>query len=198
MDILEKAQQKIVALQSAVSALRAQRESIDAQLLRQERELGKLIAFIDTYRELDGGPIDTGPRVQGALAQVAAVLKPKNIEVIAEAYLRESAPKRTGEIVEYLESKGCHIPSDKKEAYLAGVLSRSKRFVARRKHGGWFLVENDPVVENLFECLDNDQGDWAIENAHPQSETPSVGAEGVSDTSTQAAVIGGFDSDDLV
>ena len=198
MDVLEKAQQKIVALQSAVNALRTQREAIDAQLLRQERELGKLIAFIDTYRELDGHFPDSGPRAQGALERVSSLLKPKNIEVIAEAYLRESAPKRTGEIVEYLESKGCLIPSDKKEAYLAGVLSRSKRFVARRKHGGRFLIENDPVLADPHIGTAYEQ-DWLPEaNMPAQSETPSVDAEGVSDTSTQAADQGGFDSDDLV
>lgn len=187
MDILEKAQQKIVALQSAVSALRAQRDAIDAQLLRQERDLAKLLAFIDTYRELEGGPFDSGQRVQGALERVAAFLKPKNIEVIAEAYLRESAPKKTGEIVDYLESKGCQIPSDKKEAYIAGVLSRSKRFVARRKHGGWFLVENDPVQANPFEDQGYELGYWTAENFDPQSETPSALTEGVSDTSTETA-----------
>ena len=154
MDIIAKAQEKIGALTGTIHALRLQREAIEAQLNRHEHELAKLRSFIATFRELEGQP-ETGTqapfhgvvRVVSSAEKARAGLAPKQIEVIVAAYLKENSPKRTSELVEYLESKGCEIPSDRKESYLAGVLSRSVLFVARRRHGGWFLRENDPVAE---------------------------------------------------
>lgn len=255
MDVLDRAQQRIATLNSTVQALRLQRESIDAQLAKYERELTKLLGFVDTYRELNAetdtpdSPRDGG---ESSISRPKGMLTPRNIEVIAEAYLRDAAPKKTSELVDYLEEKGCQIPSQRKEAYLAGILSRSKKFVARRKHGGWFLAENDParglpieqeeipleLVSSGAECvtvqqlrdqlmakytattLEDSLDSWlrargkATVWAHhtkchnlaritgekrtAKSETPSVGAEGVSDTSTQAAVEGGTESDGLI
>lgn len=197
MDVLEKAQQKIDALQHTVNKLRMQRESIDAQLTQNERELGKLLAFIDTYRQLvedQPKPVaETLTEYVHRLHRTRSELTPKKIEAIAEAYLRHEAPKRTPELVAYLEAKGCEIPGANKDGYVAGVLSRSKRFVARRRFGGWFLVENDPAAGS-----DETPELPELENQGYKGETPSVGAEGVSDTATQAAVGGGLESDDLL
>ena len=199
MDIIAKAQEKIGALTGTIHALRLQREAIEAQLNRHEHELAKLRSFIATFRELEGQPETVtqasahGPfaRVVSSAEKTRTGLAPKQIEVIVAAYLKENSPKRTSELVEYLESKGCEIPSDRKESYLAGVLSRSVLFVARRRHGGWFLRENDPVAEkfNLFEARTPEEDFSDMEK--PQSETPPVSAGGVSNTSTEAAWDGG-------
>jgi hypothetical protein len=201
MDVLEKAQRKIAALKTTVQALRQQRESIESQLLKSEHELIRLSGFLETYKELDDNPsishlLSTagGDRFN----RMRQILRPKNIEVIAEAFLRDSAPKKTNEIVDYLESKGCVFPSENKESYLAGVLSRSNRFVARRKHGGWFLVENAPPVEHHFTMAEPTQGALAAVFATLKSETPSALTEGVSDTSNQASLDAGTDSDGLI
>lgn len=195
MDVLKKAQQRIEILKSSVHSLRLQRETIEAQISQQEHEMARLSGFVDTYRELDevveGGSVAI--QYEERIRRFRSLLSPRNIEVIVEAYLKVAAPKRTGELVAYLQEKGCQIPSDRKETYVAGVLSRSNRFVARRKLGGWFLVDNDPQSKsnNLFDGSSE-------ENMQSKSETPSVGAEGVFDTSTQATVGGGYESDNLV
>lgn len=199
MDVFEKAQQQIEVLKSNVDRLRMQRESIDAQLMRSEKELGKLLSFLDTYRQLaDDKPKEpdlglTEHLVRALRARTRTGLNPKNIEVITEAYLRHAAPKRTPEIVAYLEERGCEIPSTNKEGYLAGVLSRSDKFVARRKLGGWFLTENDPEPGSS-ETPELPE----LENREYKGETPSAPTEGVSFTANQAAVTGGRESDDLI
>lgn len=200
MDVLEKAQQKIAVLKDSLQALRQQREAIEHQLVKHEHELVRLVGFLETYKELDqGAQIDsvTTSRAAG-FNRMRSLLKPKNIEVIAEAFLRDNAPKKTNEIVDYLASKGCTIPSDNKEAYLAGILSRSDKFVARRKEGGWFLAEHAPAASNLFVATEPTRGAFAGFFASRQSETPSALTEGVSDTSTEASVVAGTDSDGLV
>lgn len=149
MGVFEKAQRKCAEIVSAIENLRAEKEKIEAQLTRQESELLRLEGFISTYHELEE------PESNYAFQEVRGLepfkknpvplLKPKMVEIIAEAYLKEAAPKKTLALVSYLESRGCQIPSGRKEAYIAGILSRSEKFVARRRYGGWFLSGDDPV-----------------------------------------------------
>jgi len=77
---------------------------------------------------------------------------------LAIGLLEEHSLRSTLELLKRVEATGVEVAGKNKAVYLANILSTDARFVSRRKFGGWFLVESDPL----------------------KSDTPVVPATGVS------------------
>ena len=118
-------------------------------------EIAKLAEFVRLYDSFlvagkSSGGLVVHPKDRLLAATCQGIDAPKVsvkasvINLVAE-HLQTSSPQKTNALLQYLKTNGVEVPGANKAVYLANILSTSNRFVARRKHGGWFLIEHDPT-----------------------------------------------------
>ena len=116
-------------------------------------EINDLTGFVRIYDSIlaetgsnDGVTVtvkDQFPETSGSAETPKTSIKTLFTTMVAE-YLQNAAPQNTNALLAYLRAKGQDVPGANPAVYLANILSTSNKFVARRKHGGWFLIEQDP------------------------------------------------------
>lgn len=160
MSVFEKAKIKLLAINEAIASIDASIKNLQSEKLKYCEDAEKLSDFCKTYDELSNDdkveefkqPVDIFARIRQhyvvqpntAVSENNEFLKIHEIIELVYDYLKESAPKNSNELVAYLQHSGKNLKGVDKPTYLSAILSKSERFVARRKYGGWFLVEQDP------------------------------------------------------
>lgn len=160
MSVKEKAAVKLSVLNEKVSALLSQQQSIEIEISESKSEISKIKQFLEMYDDLSTDENLTGTFTLNTLNQQIAkyhndnvaqkhdepvvFLKIHEIIELVSDYLRDNAPQSSDSLVGYLEHSGRSIKGADKSTYISAILSKSDKFVARRKYGGWFLAEQDP------------------------------------------------------
>jgi hypothetical protein len=158
--VKDKAFTKLKTLNENIASLLAKQQIIGKEIAENEIEKTKVMQFLEMYEDLsmDETPIEalTAITLNQKIAKyhndnaeknhIEPVIFLKIHEIVDLAYdfLKEHAPQSADQIVGYLEHSGKSIKGADKLTYVSAILSKSDKFVARRKHGGWFLVEQDP------------------------------------------------------
>lgn len=112
-------------------------------------EMAKLDEFIIMYESLQGNVEFAWPVTQTALALRTHTRemirnissKKEKVETAAEDMLRAQQPLQTAEILQKLYDLGVDVGGETPAINLSSYLSRSDKFVNKRKDGGWFLTE---------------------------------------------------------
>lgn len=158
--VKDKAFTKLKTLNENIASLLAKQQIIGKEIAENEIEKTKVMQFLEMYEDLsmDETPIEalTAITLNQKIAKyhndnaeknhIEPVIFLKIHEIVDLAYdfLKEHAPQSADQIVGYLEHSGKSIKGADKLTYVSAILSKSDKFVSRRKHGGWFLVEQDP------------------------------------------------------
>jgi hypothetical protein len=136
--IIHKAQKNLAELE-------VEHAELKKRLSENHEKQMKLRVFMETYAELlpstdnltsNGKSIPDSSSVESAKEKIVR---------IAVSLLTEHNPRSTLDLLMRVEQKGVEVGGKNKSVYLANILSTDDRFVSRRKFGGWFLVENDPL-----------------------------------------------------
>lgn len=159
MSVLDKAKIKLLAINEAIDSIDENIKNLQSEKLKYCEDAEKLSNFCKTYNELSNDdqveefkpPVDFFARIKHYVVQPNTTVPEQNeflkiheiIDLVYD-YLKECAPKNSNELVAYLEHSGKGLKGVDKATYVSAILSKSDKFVARRKHGGWFLAEQDP------------------------------------------------------
>ena len=155
MSVKEKAMTKLAALNENIASLFAAQQSIEFEISESRLQVSKIEQFLEVYENLSTEETPIGAVVRGVTSNYSnqevpqynsPVIFLKTHEIIDLTYdfLESHAPKSSDQIVGYLEHSGRGIKGTDKLTYVAAILSKSDKFVSRRKYGGWFLAEKDP------------------------------------------------------
>lgn len=129
----------------------AKRALADSEaLLPKINELAGFVRIYDSILAEKGIINKSDGNTRGQLLEMVKDVETSKIPIktlvttLVAEYLHKTAPQNTNALLAYLRDKGLDVPGANPAVYLANILSTSDKFVARRKHGGWFLIEQDP------------------------------------------------------
>lgn len=118
----------------------------EARLKEIKAEAAEIEVFLRTYRRFADEDPDPGERApEGDRLQATVTVNPSKRETIltaAETALLAQQPLRTTDLLDRLEVAGVDIGGADKAVNLSSYLSKSSRFIHKRKEGGWFLTGN--------------------------------------------------------
>ena len=110
-----------------------------------EAELADLHAFLRTYVKLtataESRPLASPSPRRPAPPSQGTASKRQQIEDAAAAVLGVRQPLEVPDILRLITEMGVDVGGQKPDKNLSSYLSRSQRFVIRRKDGGWFLAD---------------------------------------------------------